>query len=494
METRALEPPTPSRLAQPVEPGRPIVRRDNGTRPWIDPLTREHGFEPLRIEGTLPPELNGTLYRTGPAHFESFGEPYGHWFDGDGAISAVRIDEGRAFGAVRFVQTEGLRHERRAGRRIYGGYGTASRRSWRAPFGGRAKNTANTSCLAWGGRLLSLWEAGHPYEIDPQTLRTIGETDLGGAIPGAFSAHPHYVAALDTTFNFGVSYGRKTHLDLFALRRGGRADRLARFSIPPFMVHDFAATDRHLIFFCSPLRLDLRVAALNLGYYEQNLRWRPDEGTEILIFPLRDLDRPIRLKADPFFQWHFVNAFEEGDEIVADFIHYDSFRATSEWLRSFLHRRPRVPMPGQPRRARINLRRGSVSVDPFTDVVGEFPKVAPRAFGAAYRYFWMGAHSTPNRETDGLWDRIAKVDARSGAVELTDLGPGQHPSEPIFVPRPGAQAEDDGWIVSACYDTRSQHSFVAVLDARHPSAAPLARLWFDHHIPMAFHGDFDQRR
>lgn len=40
------------------------------------------------------------------------------------------------------------------------------------------KNVANTSVVWWGGRLLCLWEGGEPYEIDPQSLDTIGPIDL----------------------------------------------------------------------------------------------------------------------------------------------------------------------------------------------------------------------------------------------------------------------------------------------------------------------------
>jgi all-trans-8'-apo-beta-carotenal 15,15'-oxygenase len=36
-------------------------------------LPREHGFEPLRMEGTLPQELSGTLYRIGPSLVSTFG-------------------------------------------------------------------------------------------------------------------------------------------------------------------------------------------------------------------------------------------------------------------------------------------------------------------------------------------------------------------------------------------------------------------------------------
>src|SRR5450631_375057 len=91
---------------------------------WMGPLRdlpREHGFEQLRVEGTLPAELRGTLYRTGRSLFSRFGKPYGHLFDGDGAVTAIQFANGRALGAAKLVQTKGLVRERRAGRPLYGG-------------------------------------------------------------------------------------------------------------------------------------------------------------------------------------------------------------------------------------------------------------------------------------------------------------------------------------------------------------------------------------
>jgi len=66
---------------------------------WSRDLGREHGFEPLRVEGTLPPALRGTLYRNGPGQFGQFGRRYAHPFEGDGAVTAVRFEDGRAQGA-----------------------------------------------------------------------------------------------------------------------------------------------------------------------------------------------------------------------------------------------------------------------------------------------------------------------------------------------------------------------------------------------------------
>src|SRR4051812_9401970 len=89
---------------------------DLDQRLWTTNLPREHGFEPLVIEGKLPTDLRGTLYRNGPGLFGQFGQRYSHPFEGDGAVTAVRFDGGKAQGACRVTETEGLKAERAAGK------------------------------------------------------------------------------------------------------------------------------------------------------------------------------------------------------------------------------------------------------------------------------------------------------------------------------------------------------------------------------------------
>src|SRR5689334_4054548 len=83
-------------------------------------LEHEHGFEPLRVEGKLPAGLEGTLYRNGPGLFEHHGKRYSHPFIADGAITAIRIADGKAHGAARIHATAGLVEERAAGKHLYG--------------------------------------------------------------------------------------------------------------------------------------------------------------------------------------------------------------------------------------------------------------------------------------------------------------------------------------------------------------------------------------
>ena len=53
-----------------------------------------------------------------------------------------------------------------------------------------------------------------------------------------------------------------------------------------------------------------------IGSFDANLAWEPQHGTEVIVVPLASPDKPIRFEVPPFFQWHFVNAWEEGDETL----------------------------------------------------------------------------------------------------------------------------------------------------------------------------------
>ena len=61
------------------------------SKAFAQPAT-EFPLTPLAlIEGAIPAELQGTLYRNGPGRLQRGGKRVGHWFDGDGAILAVHF-------------------------------------------------------------------------------------------------------------------------------------------------------------------------------------------------------------------------------------------------------------------------------------------------------------------------------------------------------------------------------------------------------------------
>jgi all-trans-8'-apo-beta-carotenal 15,15'-oxygenase len=78
------------------------------------------------LEGALPPELDGVLYRNGPGRLERGGQRYGHPFDGDGMVSKLVVDgpRGRVWYRNRFVRTREYVDEEQAGRLRHRGFGT----------------------------------------------------------------------------------------------------------------------------------------------------------------------------------------------------------------------------------------------------------------------------------------------------------------------------------------------------------------------------------
>ena len=166
------------------------------------------------IEGEIPATLKGTLFRNMPARFERGDKPYGHYLDGDGYLIKLTIDNNysddcndvdvdddddddggmkhtRTSHLIRFqskfIQTDEYKEEQLKQQVKYRSTFRTQRELFpilnnniclNNMFDLKLKNLANTNCIYWGGRLLTLFEASVPYRIDPYTLDTIGEDDM----------------------------------------------------------------------------------------------------------------------------------------------------------------------------------------------------------------------------------------------------------------------------------------------------------------------------
>ena len=163
----------------------------------------QRGYESLRteqaywideIEGEIPLELEGTLFRNGPGQLDINGQKYGHPFDGDGMICAIAFKDGKAHFCNQFVKTPEFLAEKKAGKILYRGvFGTQKTGGWLSNiFDLKNKNVANTSVVYQGGKLLALWEAALPYSLNPKNLDTLGLENFGGKLAAGqvFTAHP----------------------------------------------------------------------------------------------------------------------------------------------------------------------------------------------------------------------------------------------------------------------------------------------------------------
>ncbi len=440
------------------------------------------------IEGAVPSWLRGTLYRNGSGRNELGGQWFAHWFDGDGMISAITFGpEGVRF-RNRYVATDNWRQESAAGRIVHRGFGKMRPGGVLANALRMPGNVSNTSVVVESGRLLSLWEGGPPYELDPATLETRGVADFGGTLR-AFSAHPKVDPDSGELFNFGIDYGRKTTLTPYRILRGA-ASKLPAVTLPyPVMNHDFVLTRNHLVFCLGPILLHSLKFLLGFMSFDGALHWESGKPTLILLVP-RDGKGPNRIiETEPFFQFHFANGYEESGALVLDLARYPDFNTIGEALRTYW--RSDWPSQGMANltRLRVDLTNGKVEVRSYdAGSANEFPIVHPGHVGRRYRYAYIACN--PADRAIGLQQQVVRVDLESGAVVRHDFGPDGYVGEPLFIPRPGNGAEDDGAVVVLVYDAARQCTAIAGLDARDLGAKPLFVARLSHHVPYPLHGCF----
>ena len=440
-------------------------------------IRHTHGFQDLRVEGALPDGLRGTLYRVGPGLVKKFGQKV-HPFLADGLITAVDISA-QPQGACELVKSEKYLEEERLGRDLYSPNASRLRRLYNG-LTGKVKNTGNTNVLPWQGRLFALMEQGQPVEFDTTNLTTLGSRDLG-IIQGSFSAHPHRVERLKTTFNFGIS---KRDIIVYALPDHGEISVLCRFQAPwASLIHDFCVTDRHVLFFIDPGKLVIWRAILGGKDFSKYFYWDETASSTIIVIPLNAPEDQTRIEVDPFRVWHFANAFERGNEIIVDAFRHENI--------DIMKSPTQAPEPGQiadPELFRFSINPGSKKFgsEKLAEGASEFPVVNPHFAGAEHRYIWMQIYKDA-----GGNEGFGRYDLKTGERLRYEVPDGHFTSEAMFVPRDDNGGDEaSGWVLQMTKDGAADCSFLGIYDAARIGDPPVAKLWFDQAIPATFHGSF----
>jgi len=454
------------------------------------------------VEGEIPPELQGTLFRNGPGILDVGGQRLRHPFDGDGMINAIAFSQGRAYFRSRFVKTEGYLAEQAAGQILYRGvFGTQKPGGWLAnAFDLNLKDIANTQVIYWGDKLLALWEAASPHRLDPGTLETLGKETLNGILQNdaAFSAHPRIDLGSDSRetrlVNFGLKPGLSTTVTIYELNLAGEVVQQHARSLPGFaFLHDFAITPNYCIFFQNPVSLNPIPYVLGLRGPGECLKFRSDQPTRVWIIPRNPSGKMQVLETNACFVFHHANAFEQEGEILVDSICYENFPAIDHHL-DFREIEFATLPPGQLWRYRLNLQTKTAERQLLEKRCCEFPYIHPQRLGKPYHQVYLAA--AHDSEGNAPLQAILKLNLDSDVREIWSAAPRGFVGEPVFVPRPGqsqSNPEQDGWLLTLVYDAAHHRTDVVILAADRISEGPIARLHLKHHIPYGLHGSFTSK-
>ncbi|HTD05181.1 carotenoid oxygenase family protein [Undibacterium sp.] len=437
------------------------------------------------IAGRFPAAVQGLLYRNGPAVHQLGSQRYHHWFDGDGMIQRFAIGDNQVRHLGKIVRTSKYQAEAAAGKRLFTAFGTNFPGA-QGPTSPDSLNVANTSVLALNGELLALWEGGSAYSLDPDSLQTRGpkvwRDDLA-AVP--FSAHPR-VDPDGTIWNFGVSMLDDVMV-LYQIAADGNLRKAEAVKIPQIaMVHDFAVTDKHLVFLLPPLVFDrdnLRHAA---SYLDAHV-WRPELGMRVLVVDKSNWSKRQWLELPAGFLFHVGNAWEDAQGIIRmDYIHTDQpsilFRDTrdvmrGQFTRTALHHIARVS---------IDTKKGK-AVQELLPVDSEFPRIDPRLTGYRHQHIYHATETQPDRPG---FSAVARTHLESGKTDSYSYGAGCIAEEHIFVPQPGSAAGTAGWILGTSLDLEKKITRLSCFASDRLADGPVAQASLPYALPLGLHGNF----
>jgi all-trans-8'-apo-beta-carotenal 15,15'-oxygenase len=448
------------------------------------------------VTGKLPAGLRGTFYRNGPGVFSRGAERKGAITDGDGMIRMFRFDAGQVAYRSRLVQTDKLREEQAAGKFVYS--------TWTSPLppGGKrtqtSPNQAGVTTVVRNGKVYAFDEGHAPWTLDPMTLESIATDNVGVTNP-ELKAHFRVDAKtgewilFDTLFD-PAAPSHSAHIVSADGRTTTRRTIAVGADVPLCYIHDFFVTASSVMLHLQPAIPDF--AKLEQGVpFARSLEWKAEQGTKLAILSRAGDVEPFIVETDSRWMWHSVNAYDRGDEIVADFVGYDKpdhfleiGGAEPAWYAYMQGRAGSYVNPGKLRRLVIDRTTKRAREEILDSGNNEFPVVDRRVHCHEHRdiYFLQAPGAAL------WWSRVARFDTRSGASDGYDFGPGYYLNEPSFAADASSpvnlSARDVGWLLVPVFELATGVSSLAIFRADALRDGPIASVRLRTHDPFAFHG------
>jgi beta,beta-carotene 9',10'-dioxygenase len=468
------------------------VRNKNGSFTLgFSTLHKKSVNESLKIAGTVPPWLTGTLIYVGPGKFEMEHDCAHHWLDG--LAMAHRFT----------INPDSIRYRNRL---LESGYYTQAQETGflRQPQEKKGKSffskisavlsapkdlydNVNTNIVRYGNHLVALTETPTPLAFKHNTLATIDSLRFNDDLGGHFCcAHPHLDQEKKQWFNFFITYGKTSNYTFYTMPHNNLTRTpLASISTKrPAYIHSFAMTKNYLILVEPPFTVKPIDLLLSNKSFLENFAWKPENGTRFVVIAKENGTIVGEYITEAFFMLHHVNAFERNGQIIIDIPTYKNPAIISAYFFDNIHSTNPLPIPTATlERFNIQVDHDTITRSILTNRNIEMPRINSTHNGSGYRYVY-GVHTEKNKT---IANALIKIDIQKKTHDTWSVD-GCYPSEPMFVQDPQATDEDSGVLLSVVLDVHEKKSFLLILDAH--TMKELARAQVDHHIPFTMHGIF----
>lgn len=434
------------------------------------PMEAELTLEALEVTGSIPPELDGRYLRIGPNPAGPASPAAYHWFTGDGMVHGVRLKDGKAL----WYRNRWIRSK-------------AVSRALGEPEAPGPRNglsdTVNTNVLGHAGALWALVEAGgYPVRLG-EDLQTLAHDPFGGTLKGGFTAHPHRdpeTGEMHAICYEGSELNAVRHV---VLSPEGRVTR--ELSIPVRngpSIHDCMITCNYVIILDLPVTFSLKTL---LSGHPFPYRWNPDHRARVGLLPKTGTaDDVIWCDVAPCYVFHPCNGYETADgKVILDVCAHDTMFDGDRVEGPASESTPFERWTLDPVARSVSRR----VIDPDGQ---EFPRPNETRLGKPYRYAYAMCLPAGFDAAAPDQTRLFKHDLEAGTRQVHDFGMGHLPGEFVFVPRPTARAEDDGWLMGYVVDLANEATDFVILNADDFEGPPQASIRIPHRIPPGFHGNW----
>lgn len=396
------------------------------------------------------------------------------------------------------------------------------------------------------------------HKIDPESLDTMDKINLQDKLGIVnHTSHPH-VMSDGTVYNLGLSIGKSgPAYNIICFPMGEQmfdnarvvAEIPTRWKLHPCYMHTFGITENFFIIVEQPLTVSVPAIVKSQLTNEPMiscLKWFPDKLTHIYLIDRDTGDLKHTFHAEAFFYLHIINQYEKDDHVVIDISCYrdpemlncmyiDSMRNMQnnpDYAKMFRGRPLRFVLPllrpAKPKSltslkiffsksleeasdsesfssnlvklkgsdsVAFSMPDGSIFCKPelLCNLGCETPKINYEKFlGVDYQFFYA-ISSDVDAENPGT---LIKVDVVN-KTKLTWCENNCYPSEPIFVPSPESEGEDDGVILASMVWGRNDANRVGLLVLDAKTLTELGRCEFNDlpgPVPKCLHGWFAAKK
>uniref|UniRef100_A0A8C5H0D6 Beta,beta-carotene 15,15'-dioxygenase-like n=1 Tax=Gouania willdenowi TaxID=441366 RepID=A0A8C5H0D6_GOUWI len=506
-------------------------------------VERPESFK-AEVKGNIPSWLQGTLLRNGPGIFSVGDTTYNHWFDGMAIMNSFTFKDGEVVHRSRFLRSDTYKANMAANRIVVSEMGTMAYPDPSKNFIFKAITFLNhtvpdftdncgNNFIKYGNDYYATTETNYIRKIDPVTLETQDKVDYMKFLPvNLTSSHPHYDKE-GNAYNIGTSVAEKgkTKYMLFKVPAVSEKDKdkkvpalknvevvctvPCRSLLTPSYYHSFGITDNYIIFIEQPFKLDIlkmATAYMRGVCWASCMKYFPEENTLIHLID-RKTGKEVETKyyTGAMIVFHHVNAFEEDGQVVCDVIAYNDNNLYDMF---YLDRLKENSDQVDKKYSKPSYRRFVLPIHPDkAAAIGENLVKLKNTTASAVKekegklicqaeVLCEGKHvSNPclscfstNRRGRmfkfilTMSAKVAKFDTETRKM-LFWSEENCFPSEPLFVPRPNGESEDDGVVlISVLNCTPGQSSYILVLDGK--TFQEVARAHVNAELQKDIHGFF----